>query len=115
MGKRYLTVVGLVLLFLNLLYCSFAVQLAWITRNWELSATGIGPMEIYYYVHPVTRIAILFNFLLAILLIFQPALKNRRVLHRERFPKDEREEEQTPDRPSKSKEKGNSSIKHMLC
>lgn len=99
MGKRYLTVVGLVLLFLNLLYCSFVVQLAWITRNLELSGAGSGPMEIYYYVHPVTRIAILFNFLLAVLLIFQPALKNRRVLHQKRFPKDVPEKEKTPDRP----------------
>ena len=99
MGKRYLTVVGLILLFLNLLYCSFAVQLAWITRNLELNGTGSGHMEIFYYLHPVTRIAILFNFLLALLFIFQPALKNRRVLHKERFPKDKPEEAQTPERP----------------
>lgn len=48
MEKRYLPIMGLILLFLNLLYCSFVVQLAWITRNLEFKCMGSCDMDILY-------------------------------------------------------------------
>lgn len=96
MGRRYLTVVGLILLFLNLLYCSFVVQLAWITRNLEYKCMGSCDMDIFYYIHPVTQVMIVLNFILAFLLIFHPALS--RVFRRDLFLQDGSEEDQPPKR-----------------
>ncbi len=97
MSKRYLTVVGLILLFLNLLYCSFVVQLAWITRDLDARCMGSCYMDIFYYIHPVTQAMIALNFILAILLIFQPALS--RYFRRGLFLQDAVEEDQPPERP----------------
>lgn len=62
MEKRYFPVVGLILLFLNLLYCSFVVQLAWITRDLEMKCMGSGVLDVSYYIHPVTQTVIFLNF-----------------------------------------------------
>jgi hypothetical protein len=58
---------------------------------------GGGVSDISYYIHPVTHAVIVLNFILAILLIFQPALS--RVLRRELLLQDGSEEDQPPERP----------------
>lgn len=64
-----LLVVALVLLFFNLIYCSFTVQYVWVTHYNEVSSLYIGN-RLMDYINHFTAFAVIVNFCIVIFLLY---------------------------------------------
>ncbi|QAT49502.1 hypothetical protein EQM14_06770 [Caproiciproducens sp. NJN-50] len=62
--------IGLVLLFLNFLYCSFLVQEAKIAQCLEIKCLGSGYTNDTAYIHPVSYLAVIANFIIVGYLLY---------------------------------------------
>ncbi|MVB09423.1 hypothetical protein CAFE_00790 [Caprobacter fermentans] len=69
MKKLFIRVVGLALLFFNMMYCADTVQSIWVTEYEWVAFLGTG-RSLVDYIHPFTFFAVIVNFGIAIYLLY---------------------------------------------
>ena len=67
--RKKFILLGIVIIVINNLYLSFAVQFAWITMDLQLKSFGECVNDLFFYMHPITWAVIVVNYGIAFLLI----------------------------------------------